>query len=71
MKAYLCFDLEDTYEREKHETMLAAEDLKFAIQDFSEWLIALNKHTARKSVEIELVREKFFECLKERDLELW
>jgi hypothetical protein len=71
MKAYLSFDLDKPEDRDLHKDVMQASDLKYAMQDFERWLRAQDKHTNKVNIKIKEVREQFFECLRERDLDLW
>jgi hypothetical protein len=62
--------VEDFSEDDVFDAHVKGIDWKFACADFAAYLREEYKYGAKEKVSIEEVRDKFFECLSDRDLKL-
>jgi hypothetical protein len=69
MRATLSFKLPE--EGVEHYYALNGADMAFAIQEFQNWLRALDRYEGKSEVKIDEVRDKLSEILRERDLDPW
>lgn len=68
MRASFEFDLPD--ENEEYKMHVKASDVHCAVWDFAEWIKNICKHGNPNDFNAEKCREKFFDCLREHDVDL-
>ena len=68
MRAYLRFDLPD--DNEDYKMHCQTSELHCAIYDFDMWLREYTKYGDPKKVDADSCREKLWELLRERNIEL-
>ena len=71
MKGTLEFDLNEPTERDDFDLACNAQNLKFCVDEFRAQLRKWCKYNLPEGEEFtaELVRDKFYECFKDRDME--
>lgn len=68
MRASFEFDLPD--ENEEYKMHVKASDVHCAVWSFAEWIRGVCKHGNPNDFNADKCREKFYECLREYDVDL-